>query len=301
MAMFEKFSERARRVLSRAQEEAQRRKHNYIGTEHILLGLLREVDGKAFKVLLELTDVDKIYNSIDFVISRGAGEVTGDIGLTPRSSKVVELATDEARRMQSGYIGSEHLLIGILRDGGGVAAGVLESMGVTVENVREAVTAKEEPVAEPEPEQRTRAMYLSVEELWRLSNACRPIEEAFGHTVWLVGSSLRKPDYRDVDLRVIISDEEYSRLFIPMRKGVDGTLVGLTDQFRMLMQTSISVLLKQATGLPIDFQVQSQSEANQYSFNEHRRNPVCLRPYINGDFTPQWDDSNNYELGEEAI
>ena len=134
---FEKFSERARRVLSLAQEEAQRFNHNYIGTEHILLGLVRETEGVAARVLSGLgVDLSKVRSAVEFIIGRGEKPTQGEIGLTPRAKKVVELAVDEARRMNHTYIGTEHLLIGLLREGEGVAAGVLESLGVTLEKVR---------------------------------------------------------------------------------------------------------------------------------------------------------------------
>ena len=134
---FEKFSERARRVLSLAQEEAQRFNHNYIGTEHILLGLVRETEGVAARVLSSLSvDLSKVRSAVEFIIGRGEKPAQGEIGLTPRAKKVVELAVDEARRMNHTYIGTEHLLIGLLREGEGGAAGVLESLGVTLDKVR---------------------------------------------------------------------------------------------------------------------------------------------------------------------
>ncbi len=134
---FEKFSERARRVLSLAQEEAQRFNHNYIGTEHILLGLVRETEGVAARVLSGLgVDLSKVRSAVEFIIGRGEKPAQGEIGLTPRAKKVVELAVDEARRMNHTYIGTEHLLIGLLREGEGVAAGVLESLGVNLDKVR---------------------------------------------------------------------------------------------------------------------------------------------------------------------
>ena len=134
---FEKFSERARRVLSLAQEEAQRFNHNYIGTEHILLGLVRETEGVAARVLANLgVDLNKVRSAVEFIIGRGEKPSQGEIGLTPRAKKVVELAVDEARRMNHTYIGTEHLLIGLLREGEGVAAGVLESLSVNLDKVR---------------------------------------------------------------------------------------------------------------------------------------------------------------------
>ncbi len=134
---FEKFSERARRVLSLAQEEAQRFNHNYIGTEHILLGLVRETDGVAARVLSNLSvELGKVRSAVEFIIGKGERSSPGDIGLTPRAKKVIELAVDEARRLNHHYIGTEHILIGLMREGEGVAAGVLESLGVSLDKVR---------------------------------------------------------------------------------------------------------------------------------------------------------------------
>ena len=134
---FEKFSERARRVLSLAQEEAQRFNHNYIGTEHILLGLVRETEGVAAKTLSSLgVELGKVRSAVEFIIERGERSTTGEIGLTPRAKKVIELAVDEARRLNHHYIGTEHLLIGLMREGEGVAAGVLESLGISLDKVR---------------------------------------------------------------------------------------------------------------------------------------------------------------------
>jgi ATP-dependent Clp protease ATP-binding subunit ClpC len=134
---FNKFTERARKVLSLAQEEAQRFKHNYIGTEHILLGLIREGEGVAAHVLRDLgVELQKVRSVVEFMIGRGDRIVLGEIGLTPRAKRVIELAVDEARRMNHSYIGTEHLLLGLLREGEGIAAEVLESLGVTLEKAR---------------------------------------------------------------------------------------------------------------------------------------------------------------------
>jgi ATP-dependent Clp protease ATP-binding subunit ClpC len=138
---FEKFSERARRVLTLAQEEAQHLNHSYIGTEHILLGLLREEEGVAAKVLTNLSvSLSKVRSGVEFIIGHGEKPSTGEIGLTPRAKRVIELAIDEARNLGHNYIGTEHLLLGLLHEGGGVAAGVLDSFGITLEQVRTETT-----------------------------------------------------------------------------------------------------------------------------------------------------------------
>jgi ATP-dependent Clp protease ATP-binding subunit ClpC len=134
---FDKFTERARRVLTLAQEEAQRFNHNYIGTEHLLLGLVREGDGVAAKVLNNLgVELSKVRSAVEFIIGRGEKSISGEIGLTPRAKKVIELAVEEARRLNHSYIGTEHLLLGLVREGEGIAFGVLESLGVSLERVR---------------------------------------------------------------------------------------------------------------------------------------------------------------------
>ena len=134
---FDRFTERARKVLSLAQEEAQRFQHNYIGTEHLLLGLVREGEGVAAKVLAQMgVSLEKVRNSVEFIIGRGDRIVLGEIGLTPRAKKVIELAVDEARRLNHHYIGTEHILLGLVREGEGIAAGVLTSLGVILPNLR---------------------------------------------------------------------------------------------------------------------------------------------------------------------
>ncbi len=138
---FEKFSERARRVLTIAQEEARNLNHNYIGTEHILLGLVREEEGVAARVLNNLgVGLGKVRSAVEFIIGRGEKPETGETGLTPRAKKVIELAIDEARQLGHSYIGTEHLLLGLLREGEGVAASVLDSFGITLERARAEVT-----------------------------------------------------------------------------------------------------------------------------------------------------------------
>ncbi len=138
---FEKFSERARRVLTLAQEEARHLNHSYIDTEHILLGLVREEEAVAAKVLVNLgVSLSKVRSAVEFIIGHGEKSGSGEIGLTPRAKKVIELAIDEARHLGHNYIGTEHLLLGLLREGEGVAAGVLDSLGITLERTRAETT-----------------------------------------------------------------------------------------------------------------------------------------------------------------
>src|SRR6476646_4356911 len=140
MDRFDKFTDRARKVLTLAQDAAQRFNHNYIGTEHLLLGLVREGEGVAARVLENMNvELSKVRTAVEFIIGRGDRPVVGEVGLTPRAKRVIELAIDEARRLGHNYIGTEHLLLGLVREGEGIAAGVLESLGVNLHMVRHEV------------------------------------------------------------------------------------------------------------------------------------------------------------------
>jgi len=135
---FDRFTKRARRVLSLAQEEAQRLNHNYIGTEHLLLGLIREENGVAVKVLRELgVKPQRVKDMVERTVGQGQRTMfSSKLTLTPRTKRVIELAVDEARRMGHHYIGTEHLLLGLVREGEGVAVNILRSMGVNLEKAR---------------------------------------------------------------------------------------------------------------------------------------------------------------------
>ncbi len=155
MDRFDKFTDRARKVLTLAQDEAQRFNHNYIGTEHLLLGLVREGEGVAARVLENMNvELSKVRTAVEFIIGRGDRPVVGEVGLTPRAKRVIELAIDEARRLGHNYIGTEHLLLGLVREGEGIAAGVLESLGVNLDKVRHQVihVLSQGTAASPTPE-----------------------------------------------------------------------------------------------------------------------------------------------------
>jgi len=160
---FDKFTDRARKVLTLAQEEAQRFNHNYIGTEHLLLGLVREGDGVAAKVLANMgVQLPKVRSAVEFIIGRGDTMIMGEIGLTPRAKKVIELSVDEARRLNHHYIGTEHLLLGLVREGEGIAAGVLESLGVNLEKVRAQVmqVVSQSASQQAQTKQQTKTPYM---------------------------------------------------------------------------------------------------------------------------------------------
>lgn len=137
--MFGRFTERAQRVLALAQEEAVRLGHHNIGTEHILLGLVREGDGIAAKALTALgLSSDKIQMEVEALIGRGQDGAT-TIHYTPRAKKVIELSMDEARKLGHSYVGTEHLLLGLIREGEGVAARVLNNLGISLSKARQQV------------------------------------------------------------------------------------------------------------------------------------------------------------------
>ena len=137
--MFGRFTERAQKVLALAQEEAIRLGHNNIGTEHILLGLVREGEGIAAKALYALgLGSDKIQKEVENLIGRGS-EIAQTIHYTPRAKKVIELSMDEARKLGHSYVGTEHVLLGLIREGEGVAARVLSNLGVSLNKARQQV------------------------------------------------------------------------------------------------------------------------------------------------------------------
>ncbi|MEA3335557.1 MAG: ATP-dependent Clp protease ATP-binding subunit [Chloroflexota bacterium] len=133
----DRFSKRARKVLTMAQEEAQRLNHNYIGTEHLLLGLVKEDHGVAVKVLRELgVEPIQVIRAVEKAVGRGDRPPYGKPTLAPRTKRVIELSVEEARLMGHQYIGTEHLLLGLVREGEGIAVNVLRSLGVSLDKVR---------------------------------------------------------------------------------------------------------------------------------------------------------------------
>ncbi|MCX7704296.1 MAG: NDP-hexose 4-ketoreductase, partial [Planctomycetota bacterium] len=140
--MFDKFTDRARRVMQLARAEAVRLNHDYIGTEHILLGLIEEGSGVAANVLKNLgIDLQRIRQEVERLVSSGSSSSvpSGQIPFTPRAKKVLEFAVDEATSLGHNYIGTEHLLLGLLRETGGKAAQVLVNLGIRLNEVREEV------------------------------------------------------------------------------------------------------------------------------------------------------------------
>jgi ATP-dependent Clp protease ATP-binding subunit ClpC len=138
--VFERFTERARQVVVLAQDEARHLKHNYIGTEHLLLGLLREEKGVGARVLAGFgVTLDGVRGQVARIVGPGDETVTGQIPFTPRAKKVLELSLREAMQLQSGYIGTEHLLLGIARENQGVASRILLDFDADADKIRSAV------------------------------------------------------------------------------------------------------------------------------------------------------------------
>ncbi len=143
MGPFDRFNDRAKRVLALAQDEAIKLGHNYIGTEHLLLGLVREGESVAARVLDSLgIELAKVRTAVEFIIGRKNDVTTpSEITLSPRTKKVIELAIDESRKLGHTHVGTEHLLLGLVREGEGVASGILQSLGVSLDRVRHQVIA----------------------------------------------------------------------------------------------------------------------------------------------------------------
>jgi ATP-dependent Clp protease ATP-binding subunit ClpA len=138
--MFEKFTDRARRVIVLAQEEARMLDHNYIGTEHLLLGLIHEGQGVAARALESLgVSLEAVRRNVEEMIGRGQETLTGHIPFTPRAKKVLELSLRESQQLGHDYIGTEHILLGLIREGEGVAAQVLVTLGADLSRVRQQV------------------------------------------------------------------------------------------------------------------------------------------------------------------
>ena len=138
--MFQRFTDRARTVVVLAQDEARRLDHNYIGTEHILLGLIREGEGVAAKALEALgISLDSVRQQVEQIIGQGQQAPSGHIPFTPRAKNVLQLSLSEARQLGHDYIGTEHILLGLIREGEGVAAQVLVRLGAELDRVRQQV------------------------------------------------------------------------------------------------------------------------------------------------------------------
>jgi len=217
--MFERFTDRARRVVVLAQEEARMLKHNYIGTEHILLGLIHEGDGVAAEALRALgIRLEAVRERVRDVVGEGSSAATGHIPFTPRAKKVLELSLREALQLGHNYIGTEHILLGLIREGDGVAAQVLVALGADLNRVRQQVirllhgatgSAPESELGDPAPRPPGRvdraAFAGAMRRLTAVESRVTAVEERIG----------TGPD--DAEL-----DEQISRLGQDRQAAVDG-------------------------------------------------------------------------------
>ena len=161
--MFERFTDRARRVVVLAQEEARLLNHNYIGTEHLLLGLIHEAQGVAARALESLgISLEAVRAQVEEIIGQGHSAPTGHIPFTPRAKKVLELSLREAKQLGHNYIGTEHILLGLVREGEGVAAQVLVRLGADLPRVRQQVIKLLSGYAAEEASARTRLVRMTV-------------------------------------------------------------------------------------------------------------------------------------------
>jgi ATP-dependent Clp protease ATP-binding subunit ClpC len=155
--MFERFTDRARRVVVLAQEESRLFNHDYIGTEHILLGLIHEGEGVAATTLESLgISLDAVRSEVEEMIGHGKSPARGHIPFTPRAKKVLELSLREALQLGHNYIGTEHILLGLIREGEGVAAQVLQKLGLSLDAARREIIELLEVEGSPEQESKAR-------------------------------------------------------------------------------------------------------------------------------------------------
>lgn len=188
--MFERFTEKAIKVIMLAQEEARRLGHNFVGTEQVLLGLIGEGTGVAAKTLKSMgVNLKDARTEVEKIIGRGSGFVAVEIPFTPRAKRVLELSWDEARQLGHNYIGTEHLLLGLIREGEGVAARVLENLGVDLNKVRSNVVKM---LGESKPSSTTGASSSSSSSTASTSGKAKtPSLDEFGRDLTLAASELR--------------------------------------------------------------------------------------------------------------
>ena len=184
--MFERFTDRARKVVVLAQEEARMLNHDYIGTEHILLGLIHEGEGVAARALKSLgISLDAVRQQVEEIIGRGQHAPPGHIPFTPRAKKVLELSLRESLQLGHDYIGTEHILLGLIREGDGVAAQILVKLGADLNRVRQQVLqllpgrAAGEPVS-ARPAKRERRLLVRKTHLEAVEQRLTAIEQRVG-------------------------------------------------------------------------------------------------------------------------
>lgn len=217
--MWQRFTERARRVVFLAQEEAGRLGESFVTTEHLLLGLVKENDGAAARILERMgVSPDQIRLEVERGVTRGDGRLGQDMQLTPRAKRIIDLAYDEARQLNNNYIGTEHLLLGLVREGDGLAARVLGKLGVTLERARAEVldlqTSQESTGPTPQTDRPVEEL-SSVEKLRRKLDMAFPAEA----DLW------RR--FAEQSLRVVITASEVARALGQRVVDTEHLLIGL--------------------------------------------------------------------------
>src|SRR5215471_7002134 len=206
--MFEKFTDRARRVIVLAQEEARLLSHNFIGTEHLLLGLVHEGEGIAAQALEALgINMEAVREQVEEIVGHGEGQSAGHIPFTPRAKKVLELSLREALQLGHNYIGTEHILLGLIREGEGVAAQVLVRLGLDLDRVRQQVIQLAGGPSGDEPEgasataasRRATFAFRRERETGRLVGQVNAIETRLAALERRVGTG---PDTKELDAQI---------------------------------------------------------------------------------------------------
>jgi ATP-dependent Clp protease ATP-binding subunit ClpA len=203
--MYERFTDRARKTLQLANQEAQRVNHEYVGTEHILIGLIKEGSGVAANVLNNLgISLAKVRERVEAIVQPGPDHVTmGKLPQTPRARRAIEFAIEEARDLNHNYIGTEHLLLGLLREDEGLAGRVLVEVGLELGVVRQEILCLMGQ-AVPKPQQKTQEIYAGVVE--RIKEICGdsvPAKEAF-ERIALVIKTFNESEPPDADQPLVI-------------------------------------------------------------------------------------------------
>jgi ATP-dependent Clp protease ATP-binding subunit ClpC len=179
--VFERFTDRGRQVVVLAQEEARLLNHNYIGTEHILLGLVHEGQGVASEALLSLgISLEAVRSQVEEIIGQGQAAPTGHIPFTPRAKKVLELSLREALQLGHDYIGTEHILLGLIREGEGVAAQVLQKLGADLNRVRQQVIQLLQGYAAPQHPIEASEVTARLERLGEIEERAKAVAAEFG-------------------------------------------------------------------------------------------------------------------------
>ena len=246
--MHDKFTERVRKVMYLAREEAARLQHDYIGTEHLLLGLIREGEGIAANVLSNLgLDLDVIRQAVESMVASPGGTLTiGEIPFTPKAKRVLELSIDEARQLGHNYIGTEHILLGLIREGEGVAAQVLGKLGADLNKVRQQVIQLlsgyqgKEPATSGGPQEGTPSGSLVLDQFGLLGGSVKPMARInnVSHVV---------PDNRQSVFHLGGADIEHSRwrrLVFPVR-----LVVHLVTDERFARFDDVAVRLEESIGV----------------------------------------------------